>query len=330
MRAADWLTERADAQQSGWQKHETILTPASVKGLQLLWKYRLTTRGDTILGAPTILGRVITHRGIKELVFTADSDTLLAMDADLGTVFWERHLEGPRNCDAPIAAPVITPAPPPTGGVPYDDEGADPTQGNRPLYALSRDGKVHTISPITGQDIASPLAFLPAGLALRGVNFFENTLYAFTGGACDSAPGKTWAIDVKNRQKPAALSPVVAFSKKASASWNDPEGTRWIYVAADTGISAFRGGDVQTPIWKSELLNTPGSPVIAGGVVYTLARRGTHIVLYALDAATGQELYSSGEAVTAGADSGLAVANGHVCFGASNEILYCFGLPFEP
>jgi outer membrane protein assembly factor BamB len=53
-----------------------------------------------------------------------------------------------------------------------------------------------------------------------------------------------------------------------------------------------------------------------------------HAVLYALDAQTGRELYSSGDQITSFAHfSGLSVANGRVYIATHDSVLYCFGLP---
>jgi len=53
-------------------------------------------------------------------------------------------------------------------------------------------------------------------------------------------------------------------------------------------------------------------------------------VLRALDARNGHELYNSGNQIEAPVDSsGLAIANGHVCFGDTAGTLYCFGFPVD-
>ena len=53
-----------------------------------------------------------------------------------------------------------------------------------------------------------------------------------------------------------------------------------------------------------------------------------HATLYALDAETGKELYSSGEQIASFAHwGGLSVANGHVYLGTYDSVLYSFGLP---
>ena len=56
----------------------------------------------------------------------------------------------------------------------------------------------------------------------------------------------------------------------------------------------------------------------------------THATLYALDAATGKELYSSRNLVTAPAAlTGLTVANWRVYFGTTDGAFYTFGLYME-
>jgi outer membrane protein assembly factor BamB len=119
-------------------------------------------------------------------------------------------------------------------------------------------------------------------------------------------------------------------------------------------VVAFRleekGGKLQlTPAWMSRDMNHAEPPVIANGVVFAYGSgenttqaypdRGladlsplriaasTHATLYALDADTGKELYSSGDQITSFAHfGGLSVANGRVYLGTFDSVLYCFGL----
>jgi hypothetical protein len=52
--------------------------------------------------------------------------------------------------------------------------------------------------------------------------------------------------------------------------------------------------------------------------------------LFASDAGTGKNLYSSGNAISSSARiPELAVANGHVCLATSDRTLWCFGIPIE-
>ena len=58
----------------------------------------------------------------------------------------------------------------------------------------------------------------------------------------------------------------------------------------------------------------------------------SHAVLYGLDALTGKQLYSSGDAVSTFSNAGgLAVANGRIYFPVHGNAVYCFGfLKNEP
>ncbi len=103
------------------------------------------------------------------------------------------------------------------------------------------------------------------------------------------------------------------------------------------------------PAWMSRDMDQAEPPVIANGVVFAYgngentrqayADRGlydfsperiknsTHAVLYALDAQTGKELYSSGNQIASfNHFSGLSVANGRVYIATYDSVLYCFGI----
>ena len=104
-----------------------------------------------------------------------------------------------------------------------------------------------------------------------------------------------------------------------------------------------------TPAWMSRDMNRAEPPVVGNGVVFAYGsgenteqayaerglfdysperiRNSTHAVLYALDAQTGRELYSSGDQITSfNHFTGLSVANGRVYIGTYDSTLYCFGL----
>jgi outer membrane protein assembly factor BamB len=56
-------------------------------------------------------------------------------------------------------------------------------------------------------------------------------------------------------------------------------------------------------------------------------KRSVPAKLYALNAETGKELYSSGDQVASFLhQSGIAVAGGRVIFGTFDGTIYCFGL----
>jgi outer membrane protein assembly factor BamB len=120
------------------------------------------------------------------------------------------------------------------------------------------------------------------------------------------------------------------------------------------GVIAFKltdaGGKMElTPAWLSRDMMSAEPPVVANGVVFVLAAgeftgqandiegglyswqdRVKHSIpakLYALNATTGKELYSSGEQISSFLhQAGVAVADGRVIFGSFDGTIYCFGL----
>ncbi|MGC2401709.1 MAG: PQQ-binding-like beta-propeller repeat protein, partial [Acidobacteriaceae bacterium] len=104
-----------------------------------------------------------------------------------------------------------------------------------------------------------------------------------------------------------------------------------------------------SPAWLSRDMMSAEPPVVANGVVYVLAageftgqandedgglysaedriKKSIPAKLYALDATTGKELYSSGDQVTSFLhQSGISVAGGRIVFGTFDGTIYCFGL----
>ncbi len=105
-----------------------------------------------------------------------------------------------------------------------------------------------------------------------------------------------------------------------------------------------------TPAWISRDMDQAEPPVVANGVVYAYGngessvqstpelglgannaemriRNSTQAVIYALDALTGKELWSSEKQITSFVHfGGLSIANGRIYLGAFDGTLYCFGL----
>ena len=210
-RAADWLSPRADGQRTGWQPKERQVNPKTVKGLRLLWKQRLD---EGAVSSPLLLGPVITHRGIKELVFVASaSGHVIAVDADLGTVFWRRQLpvqalgaEGKASCpSAPPMPPVILSST--VAALP--DEAANPSaaealainddddfsDGNQPLLVLTPDGRLHGLRVTNGDDALAARAFTDPGP--RFATGFGTALYAGTSKDCSELPTMLSALRVE-------------------------------------------------------------------------------------------------------------------------------------
>jgi outer membrane protein assembly factor BamB len=152
------------------------------------------------------------------------------------------------------------------------------------------------------------------------------------------------------------------------ATWED-QGTRWILAPVagapqstvkftangirPTGsVVAFKLVDQDgkislEPAWASRDLSSPLTPVIFNGVVFAAssgehrgsgdakltaaqrAQRSLPAVLYALDPATGKELWSSGKTITSFARSGISASAGQVYVVTFDNTLYAFGIPME-
>lgn len=153
------------------------------------------------------------------------------------------------------------------------------------------------------------------------------------------------------------------------ASWVDADGTRWLLTATrgpvPTGAGfAIRNGAVThgaivawkvvdqdgvpalQPGWVSRDIAAPPAPAIVNGVVFaasdgglrpTKARRSdaahaegsSPAILYALDGATGQELWSSEAPMTSVVRGGLSAGGGQVYVATDTGTLYAFGFPME-
>lgn len=120
------------------------------------------------------------------------------------------------------------------------------------------------------------------------------------------------------------------------------------------GMAAFKvveqDGKIEAaPVWVSRDIDHGEPAVIANGIVFTFgsgdftqqaspdkglnfdssirAAQANHVTLFALDAQTGKELFSSGDTIkTFNHFSGVSVANGHVYISSYDGVLYCFGL----
>jgi len=160
------------------------------------------------------------------------------------------------------------------------------------------------------------------------------------------------------------------FSAGALATWEGDDKTRWVLAPAGGALAsnasfpmtngkvtngavvAFKviaqnGKTTLQPAWVSRDMVAPATPMIINGVVFALgtgeyhtgdakmtaAQRAQHSVpaiLYALDAATGKELWNSGKTITSFVHSGgLSSGNSQVYLSTWDSVLYAFGVPME-
>ena len=114
-------------------------------------------------------------------------------------------------------------------------------------------------------------------------------------------------------------------------------------------VGGTNGGPILKPMWISADIAVPDPAAIAGGLVFVLgtgenpeqvnggdisqilgnreSRNTGHAILHALDAETGKELWSSGDAIEGWTHfSGLAVGDGKVFVTTHDGAVYAFGL----
>jgi outer membrane protein assembly factor BamB len=252
---ANWNNAGGDAQHTGWERTDPRISKDTVKDLQLLWKMKLETqpKGPRPLQPPALLGNLISYRGFKELAFVASSsDVIYAIDADLGKMFWQKHLEyanlDPQNNASSWACPgglTAMPAMPPPAarGPAGGGGGAAAARGPAPagaptgpalvpapapppargpfapfgvasVYAISSDGRLHRLNVSTGDDVIQPVGVLPANARVQSLTIDRNVIYTVTGQDCNGAPNAVWAIDLTADPPKAA-----SFPLKNSDAW---------------------------------------------------------------------------------------------------------------
>jgi outer membrane protein assembly factor BamB len=97
-------------------------------------------------------------------------------------------------------------------------------------------------------------------------------------------------------------------------------------IALNAGSGTNLATREQAPACKPRKVEA----AVTNGVRFELTNRHGKAVLRAIDTKNGHELYNSGDRIEGPVDSsGLAIANGHVCFGDTAGTLYCFGFPVD-
>jgi outer membrane protein assembly factor BamB len=101
-------------------------------------------------------------------------------------------------------------------------------------------------------------------------------------------------------------------------------------VVANGVVFAYAGGEDATQVVADRAWNDTGGAAYGGGLSSGPARRvpnSRRAALYALDAQTGKELWSSGNQIESWNHySGLTVANGRAYVATFDGVLYCFGV----
>ena len=170
----------------------------------------------------------------------------------------------------------------------------------------------------SGQELtSSPLIFQHKNKAMIAVSSKDGSIHILDAESLASAVSKT---SVK--------------AAGAISSWQDAAGTRWFLTTTTSGISAWKLDENGSLVsgWTSREMISPLTPTILNGVIFAVAggNRTTPAVLYALDSATGKEIWSSGKTITSYVKGiGISGSGSQLYVSSYDGNVYAFGYPLE-
>ncbi len=134
-------------------------------------------------------------------------------------------------------------------------------------------------------------------------------------------------LDSQDLSAPIDQTPLAA---NGLATFDEPDGTRWIVVTSENKVTAFKlvekeGKPALQTAWSSRQTEAPVAPVVVNGVVFTASGS----TLYALDAATGKDLWNSGKAIASPIRAGISAGSSQIFATASDGSIYTFGFFME-
>ncbi len=229
-----------------------------------------------------------------------------------------------------------------------------------PKFAVGNNGAIYlqtteALHILSGKDLQVKGQFAPNGKA--AVAATTPTVFEYQGRDLIASAGKDGRLylhDSQALESPISLTaPLTAGGRVGDglATWEDASGVRWVAApvwgavnaelkamangpAPNGAIVAFRieeqnGKPTLVPAWVSRDLKSPVAPVVTSGGVFALSTTG-RATLFALEAGSGKEIWSSGNQVSApGSLTGLTLANGRVFFTTTDNTLYGFGIFLE-
>jgi outer membrane protein assembly factor BamB len=220
----DWTTWGYDQERSGWNKGETWLTRNNVSRLSLLWSTQLSTppKGVVLstLTAPLVAEGVATAQGVKNLVFLLGADdTVFALDADSGKVFWQQAFANP-------AAPVW-PATWLCSNTANDTPVIDKQAGV--LFFIPSDGKLRALNLSDGAERMTATDMVEPFARAWSLNLIDHVIYTTSGRGCGQlpaapgakasvVPGSISAMDVSDLAHP-QLTRFYTSGGKTSGPW---------------------------------------------------------------------------------------------------------------
>jgi outer membrane protein assembly factor BamB len=296
-----------DAGHSGFDRNEHTLGVANVASLVPEWTVQIPDSDGSTGSAPAV-----TSSGVYDVT----NNVLERRSLSTGQVLWSVSPEA-----AAIWTPAIADGEALTGGVQAvstatgakvwrdyfgnPPDGPDTVDGTTAIVSTANND-LAAVDVSTGQTLWSTKAY-----DLRsGTGVGDGLIFLNTSGGLTAFNEQTGALVWKTNHVSAGTSATYANGMVYGYDY-DYDGTRsaTVLAAVDPATGAIR--------WTSSL-GTPESisqPTVANGIVYI----GADDVLYALDAATGQRLWSF---TTRGDVHSPVIANGVVYFGADGSTLY--------
>jgi hypothetical protein len=217
-------------------------------------------------------------------------------------------------------------------------------------------------SPGKAGFVASPVAFEFKGKHLIVAANADGRVYVLDASSLGGADHRTPLSASTAAPSSSDVAP------EALATAEGADGSRWIYVAmpppangafpstngpvTSGAIAAYKvidqaGTPTLQPAWVSRDLVSPTAPAIVNGVLFAISsgeyrsadpqmtaaqriQRAKPAVLYALDATTGKELWSSGTTIASFVHGvGPSAGDGQVYVVTFDGTVYAFGIPLE-
>ena len=350
-----WPQFRYDAQHTGCNPYETVLSTATVGGLVVDWTYPT---------AGSVYGDPVVANGLVYFSSVSPDNTLYAVNASTGTLVWKQVGQATFTSPLVVNGVVYAGLANDPGGVyAFNASTGDllwqyttvsivesaPAIANGVLYVGDGRGYLYAINASTGTllwSYAVPSDEIDTSPAVaNGVIYFvavnpiypdwSTTLYALNasthqviwqyqwpyaiGGLPVVASGKVFVNSTAFNANTGALlyvAPVTFFSIPALSNGV-------VYVGSDDNNVYALNANTGAIKWSFRTGDfVASSPAIANGVVYVESDDGN---FYALNASTGAPLWQY--TVSNYAASGPAVANGLVYIGSEDNTLYTFHLP---
>jgi outer membrane protein assembly factor BamB len=206
LHASEWLTFGGNAQRDGWARDEKLISKDSLKNFGLRWKLHVENEPKELISltAAVVAEDVYTSRGVKDvLVVAGSSDTIYAIDADLGKLLWQKKftVEGKSKQTPHWLCPNGLNA------TPIIEKREEGDLGTINAYVIASDGKLHALNVIDGEDRFPPTQFVPPFSKNWSLNIRDGVLYTTTSQGCNGAKSAVWAMDLRDPKRPVSMFP---------------------------------------------------------------------------------------------------------------------------